>query len=93
MVLDGWAKGVLMLLRNQKTEEKKLVLGDYVTINIAACNDDLQQFDSLFQRIVKQRGELNDVQQRTDTVINVRNKRREILQNSELQDAELQNSA
>jgi len=92
-----------MLMRNQKLAEKKLVLGDYVTIsksvvneskiNTGASHDVLVQFENLFQRIVKQRGELHTVQKRTDTVINVGKRRREILQNSELQNSEMQNSA
>ena len=92
-----------MLMRNQKLAEEKLVLGDYVTvnksvvkdsqINTGASHDVLVQFENLFQRIVKQRGELHTVQKRTDSVINVGKRRREILQESELQNSEMQNSA
>jgi len=91
------------LKRNQKAEEKKLVLGDYVTVNVpvveesqintGASHDVLVQFEGLFQRIVKQQGELRVVQQRTDSVIHVGKRRREVLQNSEIQNSELQNSA
>ena len=92
-----------MLMRNQKLAEEKLVLGDYVTVNKSVVNDSqinagashdvLVQFENLFQRIVKQKGELHAVQKRTDSVINVGKRRREILQKSELQNSEMQNSA
>ena len=91
------------LKRNQKAEEKKLVLGDYVTVNVpvvedsqidsGASHDDSLQFENLFQRIVKQRGVLHTVQKITDSVIDVGNRRRKILQNSEPQNSELQHSA
>jgi len=106
---QDWITGMIMLMRNQKlkrnqkAEEKKLVLGDYVTVNVpvveesqinlGASHDDSMQFENLFQRIVKQRGVLHTVQKITDSVIDVGNRRRKILQNSEPQNSELQHSA
>ena len=84
-----------MLRGKQEKAEVKLLLGDYVTINVAALIeskvqtgdsiDNLVKFENLFERIVKQRGELQAVKRNTDSVIDVVNRRREVLQDSDLQ--------
>jgi len=85
-----------MLRGKQKKTKANLLLGDYVTINVAGKIerqvrlseplDNLVKFESLFDRIVKQRGELHTARQNTDSVIDVVKRRRKILQDSELQE-------
>jgi len=84
-----------MLRGKQKVAEVKLLLGDYVTINMAGVKesqvqagdaiDNLVKFENLFEHIVNQRGDLQAVKRNTDSVIEVGNRRREILQDSDLQ--------
>jgi len=62
-----------MLLLKPRVEEKKLMLGDYVTVHVSGVKeyqspigrgDVLVQHEDFFQRIVKDRRELSNVQQR-----------------------------
>jgi len=67
-----------MLLHTKETE-KKLFLGDYVTVyvqgakesqaNNGAPQDVLVQKEAFFQRIIKQRGKMNVKRHITDSVI------------------------
>jgi sRNA-binding carbon storage regulator CsrA len=67
------------MLMHTKGTEKKLFLGDYVTVyvqgakesqaNNGAPQDVLVQKEAFFQRIIKQRGEMNVKRHITDSVI------------------------
>ena len=67
------------MLLHTKGTEKKLFLGDYVTVyvqgakesqaNNGAPQDVLVQKEAFFQRIIKQRGEMNVKRHITDSVI------------------------
>lgn len=68
------------MLLHRKGTEKKLILGDYVTVcvqgatkesqvNNGAPQDVLVQKEAFFQRIIKQRGEMSVKRHITDSVI------------------------
>lgn len=79
-----------MLLHTKETE-KKLFLGDYVTVyvqgakesqaNNGAPQDVLVQKEAFFQRIIKQRGKMNVKRHITDSVIIVDKRPCEDLEN------------
>lgn len=81
-----------MSLCKQDIGEDNLLLGDYVVLRLTGTDADqhrnkapsevLIQYDYFFQRILKQRGELSGTVSKRDSVINIRHRNREVLQNT-----------
>ena len=80
-----------MSLCKQNKGKDNLLLGDYVALQVAATDADqppqkaphavLTQHEDFFQRILKQRGTLSSALSIRDSVINIRQRNREALQN------------
>jgi hypothetical protein len=83
-----------MLLHKEKGTERKLTLGDYVTVHVqdamgsqdnnGAAQNVLLQKEAFLQRIVRQRGEMCVKRHITDSVIIVDKRPREDQQDSSL---------
>ena len=48
----------MLMLKNPEVTEKKLVLGDYITVHVSGLETSQVNREELFQRIQKQRGEV-----------------------------------
>ena len=48
----------MLMLKNPEVTEKKLVLGDYITVHMSGLKTSQVNREELFQRIQKQRGEV-----------------------------------
>ncbi len=82
------------MLLHTKGTEKKLILGDYVSVYVQGAKESqanngapqnvLVQKEAFFQRIVKQRGEMSVKRHITDSVIIVDKRPLEDLQDSSL---------
>lgn len=80
-----------MSLCKQNKGKDNLLLGDYVALRVTAADpgqhsqkaphEVLTQHEDFFQRILKQRGMLNSAPSIRDSVINIRHRNREVLQN------------
>lgn len=81
-----------MSLCKQNNKQPNLVLGDYVAVQVTGIDEDqrdtdfprdsLLQHKAFFQRILKQRGKPSVEFNKRDSVINVRDRNREVLQNT-----------
>lgn len=81
-----------MVKLNPVKKEKRLMLGDYVTVHVSGIEELRSQLDTTYdirfrrkiflKRLEKTRPDLKGVKQKEGTLINVGYKKREVLKNS-----------
>jgi hypothetical protein len=81
-----------MLKLNPVKKEKRLVLGDYVTVHVSGIEELRSQLDTTYdirfrrkiflRRLERARPDLKDVKPKDGTLIHVEYRRREVLKNS-----------
>lgn len=81
-----------MIVLKPPVEKQELVFGDYVSVHVQGDSesplrsnvspDNLIRHEELFQRVIRQRGEVKPVNPVQDIVMNVDNRHRGILPNT-----------
>ncbi|MFC1778359.1 hypothetical protein ACFL3I_13645 [Pseudomonadota bacterium] len=81
-----------MLKLKPVVKEERLLLGDYVTVHVSGIEEIRSQVDTTYdigfrrkiflKRLERARPELKDIKQKTETLINVGYRHRELLKNS-----------
>jgi len=81
-----------MLILKPVVKEQRLLLGDYVTVHVSGIEEIRSQLDTTYdsrfrrkiflKRLEKARPDLKEIEQKSETLINVGYRQRELLKNS-----------